>query len=519
MPQYTNASGRVFIVGAGPGDPGLLTLRGKECLQQAELILYDELVSPRILDYATPTAKKVGLQSLAEKHNERSALALKQAIAAAQTGKVVVRLKGGDPAIFGRCFEETALLRAAGVPYEIVPGVTAASAASAYAEIPLTHREHSSSVVFLTGHECPDKAGETTDWPQLARTKGTLAIYMGMKRLEEVAERLIQHGMRAETPAAVVEWASTPRQRRIQGTLATIARHVAEAGLHNPAVVLLGPAVALTPHASWFEQRPLLGQTVLVTRPEAQAAGMVRELELLGATVYLAPVLEIGPPPDATVVQQALQHLSHYHWLVFTSTNGVHSFLRHLRQMGKDLRALGHLRLAAIGPQTAAALAEYHLQADVIPPEYRSESLAEHLLPHVKGQKVLLARADRGREILLQELVKVAEVSQIAVYRQIDRPGLPEPVPQLLREGKPLYVTLTSANIARRFLTLLPEGAHRQNGQTLRLVSISPVTTEAIRERGFAVAAEATEYTTAGVVAALITLVRQTGTAAISAGL
>jgi uroporphyrinogen III methyltransferase / synthase len=500
----TARQGKVYLVGAGPGDPSLLTLRGAECLQEADLILHDELVPLSLLEHAPDAAARICLKDLAVTHTERSAEALRKAITAAQTGQTVVRLKGGDPTIFGRCFEETALLRAAGVAYEIVPGVTAACAASAYAEVPLTHREHSSSVVLLTGHESPSKEGEAVDWPHLARLHGTLALYMSMKRLTDVTHRLMQEGMATVTPAAVVQWASTGRQRTLRGIISTIAEQVAAAGLHAPAIVLLGEAVGLQPERSWFEALPLMGQTVLVTRPRAQATAMVRELERLGAEVQLLPVLEIGPPPDEAVVHQAIRDLSRYHWLVFTSGNGVRSFLAQLRQAGQDVRALGHLKIAAIGPQTAATLSSFLLQADIIPREYRSESLAAQLKPLVQGQRVLLARADRGREVLREELGQVAEVTQVAVYSQHDRSEMPEEVRSLLRSARPVWVTLTSANIARQFLALLPEVARMRIGQNLHLASISPVTTEAVKEKGYAVAAEAKEYTAAGVVAAIV---------------
>ena len=498
------APGKVFLVGAGPGDPALVTLRGVECLRQAHLILYDELTSPRLLDYASPGAEKVPLRELAELHGERSALALSRAIDAARKGQSVVRLKGGDPTIFGRCFEETALLRQAGVPYEIVPGVTAACAASAYAEIPLTHREHSSTVVFLTGHECPGKTESAVAWPHLAQLQGTLAIYMGVKRLEEVCRHLRTHGMSPQTPAAVVQWASAPRQRTVFGTLATIGRMATEAGLQAPAMVLLGPAVGLGQQPSWFEALPLRGQTVLVTRPVGQADDMVRELERLGAEVFACPMLVIGPPPDLEAVTNVLADLPRYQLLAFTSGNGVRAFMSLLRQNGQDLRALGHVKLAAIGPNTAAALAAFHLQADLLPEVYRSEDLAAQLIPRVRGQRVLLARADRGRDVLPRQLAAVAEVTQIAVYSQVACTELPGPVRQLLASGRHLHVTLTSGNIARQFLALLPKDCTSRVGTGIHLISISPVTTQAVREQGYQVAGEAKVYTPAGVVAALV---------------
>jgi uroporphyrinogen III methyltransferase/synthase len=423
-------------------------------------------------------------------------------IEAARQGKTVVRLKGGDPFIFGRGGEELEALRAAGIPYEVVPGVTAALAAGAYSGIPLTHRTQSSAVAFVTGHECPGKAA-ALDWAALARFPGTLVIYMGITRLGQIAQTLIQHGKAPDTPAAVVQWASTGRQATVAGALATIGTLVAEQQITAPAVTIIGPVVERRATLAWFEQRPLFGRTVLVTRPRRQAEPMVRQLENLGATVYLLPTVEIGPPPDPAAVQRVVMNLAAYDWLVFTSVNGVQAFLQQVLDTGRDLRVLGGVKLAAIGPRTAEALRAFHLQADLTPPEYRSESLAETLLPQVAGRRVLLARADRGREILREQLATVAEVEQLAVYSQVDRVAADQHVLALLRRGEIDFITLTSANIARAFGNLLDAECRRRLGQ---IVTISPVTSTAVRELGLTVAAEATEYTAAGVVEAVVTL-------------
>lgn len=502
----------VFLVGAGPGHPGLLTLRAAECLARADLVIYDKLVPPRLLEHAPPTAERLCVSDLHDYHPQRYPQVHRAMIDAARRNRRVVRLKGGDPFLFGRGGEEAEALRAAGIAYEVVPGVTAGLAAAAYAGIPLTHRLHSSAVAFVTGHENPAKPQTALDWPALARFPGTLAIYMGVSRLQHIVRALLAHGKDPATPAAVVQWASTGDQRTVQAPLGQLPQAVQAAGVTSPAIVLVGPVVALRERLAWFEHRPLFGKRVLVTRPRHQAGDLVRQLEQMGAVCFSLPLVEIHDPPSWEAVDRALAELPRYQWLVFTSVNGVRAFLTRLRQTGRDLRALGHLRLAAIGPATADALRAYHLEPDLVPAAYRSEQLAEALRSRVAGQRVLLARADRGRDILRQELAAVAEVEQVAVYVQADAAVASDPhVFDCLRRGEIDYITLTSANIARALARALdaPCRARLESGD-VKLVSISPVTTAAAQEVGLPVAAEAVEYTMAGVVAALVRLTEET---------
>jgi uroporphyrinogen III methyltransferase/synthase len=497
----------VFLVGAGPGDPGLLTLRAVECLRLADLVIYDKLVPARLLDFANSAAERMCVTELPGEHPQRWPQVVGAVIDAARKGKTVVRLKGGDPLIFGRGAEEAEELRAAGIAYEIVPGVTAALAAAAGTEIPLTHRSAASAVVFVTGHENPTKPAPGLDWPALARFPGTLVIYMGMARLDLIANVLIENGMSAATPAAVVALAGTGDQRRATAPLAGLAESVRTAGLTAPAVIVIGPAVGLAPDLSWFESRPLFGMRVLVTRPRLQASDFIRKLELLGAVPYVLPGVEILPPADWAEVDDRINRLAEYDWLVFTSANGVQSFLGRLRETGRDLRALAHVKLAAIGPGTAEALRAFHLNADLVPSEYRSESLAAALAQLAAGQRILLARADRGRDVLRVELAKVAHVDQVTVYRQTDAVPPDGVVHDALRRGEIDFVTLTSANVARSVLGTLDEvGRARAHAGELRLVTISPVTTAAVSELGYPVAAEARDYTTDGLLDALVEL-------------
>jgi uroporphyrinogen III methyltransferase/synthase len=428
-------------------------------------------------------------------------------IDAARQGKIVVRLKGGDPLVFGRGGEEAQALREAGIPFEIVPGVTAALGAAAYSGIPLTHRHHASAVAFVTGHEDPNKPETLLNWASLAHFSGTLVFYMGMKRLEKLTQSLLDNGKPPTTPSAVIQWATRGTQRTVEGTLANIASNAAAAGLVSPAVMIIGSVVSLRQTVSWFESRPLFGKRVLVTRPAGQELGLVRRLEALGAEVWTQPTVFIEPPPSWQPVDDTLGRLPEFSWVVFTSVNGVHHFLRRLLNNRRDLRALGHLRLAAIGPATAQALRDYHLEADVVPSSFRSEDLAATLIPLVTGQRVLLARADRGREILRETLAAAASVEQIAVYSQKDVATADPEIVEVLKRGDLDFILLTSSNIAKSLARML----HRDTQAALKsgrtsIVSISPVTSEAITNLGWPVAVEAQVFTTEGMIEAMLDL-------------
>lgn len=503
---------RVYLIGAGPGNPGFLTLRAAECLVRADLVIYDKLVPERVLSLARDNAQRVCVTELASRHVERCPRVQELMIEAARQGKQVVRLKGGDPFIFGRGGEEADSLRAAGIPYEVVPGITAAIGAAACAGIPLTHRSYASGVALVTGHEDHEKGESAIDWPALATFPGTLVIYMGIGRLPRIVQALLESGKAADTPAAVVQWASTGDQQTIEAPLGTLPDVVRGAGLTAPAVIIVGSVVSLRVRPSWFEQRPLFGKRILVTRPRSQAGELARRLEELGAVPFELPAVEIRQPGDWTPVDSVIGRLTSYDWLVFTSVNGVHAFLGRLRHLGRDLRALGGLKLAAIGPATAEALRTFHLMPDLVPEKYCSEGLVQELKKQVQGKRVLLARADRGRELLRQELAQLAEVDSIAVYSQVDAVNATSPIFDHLRRGEIDYVTLTSSNIARAFLETLDETCRGriESGQ-VKLATISPVTSAAVRELGLPVAAEATVYTTAGIVSALLKLAGRDG--------
>lgn len=498
----------VFLVGAGPGDPGLLTLRAVEILASADLVLYDQLVPRRLLDFASDHSEKVCVRDLPATAQDKYPSIYTRMIDAARAGKRVVRLKGGDPLVFGRGGEEAEALRQSGVPYEIVPGVTAALATAAYLDIPLTHRAHTSAVAFVTGHELPGKPGCKLDWEALARFPGTLAVYMGIARLPILVSELLKYGKPPDTPAVIAERVSTGEMRSVKTRLADLEAVRRAAGLEAPGLILIGECAGFRPDVSWFEARPLFGRRVLVTRPRHQAEPMVRAFERLGAVPAVLPTMTIRDPADFGPLDEALNLLRSpdggFDWLVFTSTNGVHAFFRRLTHHGRDVRDLGRVKLAAIGPKTADALRHYHLTPDVVPDRFIAEGLVAALGERVTGQRVLLVRANRGRDHLPTELGRVAAVTQVTAYEQVDQIDPDSPALAALRRGEIEFVTLSSSNVARGLLGTFDD---HLKGRVLRgevkLVCISPETGKAVRELGYPVAGEATTYTAEGLIEAV----------------
>lgn len=501
--QIRPQGGYVYLVGAGPGDPGLLTLRGAECLARADLVLYDGLVNPLLLRHSNAKAERTcraeGLSGRVIQQDEIN----RRLVEAAQSGKVVVRLKGGDPFIFGRGSEEAAALSDAGIPFEVVPGITAATAAAVYSGISLTHREHASAVAFITGHEDPTKS-TSLDYHALGCFPGTLVFYMGLHRLRSITHSLIDAGKAAATPACVVSRATQPKQRSVTGTLSDIAELASKADLHAPSLVIIGECVRVREKARWFEDRPLFGQVIGITRPEEQADEAALKAFELGALPVLLPAIETSPPATWDEVDAILPRLHEFDWIVFTSVNGVYGLFSRLWETGKDIRAIGAARLAAIGPSTAAELETYSLRADLVPEVYRAEALAQALKPHVADRKVLWVRASRGRDVLATELAPtVWKLEEVVVYQNRDVEQLPPAVVDQLEKGQLDWIALSSPSIARNIARLLSEKAKSHIGQRTKLASISPVTTAAAHEAGLRIAAEAREYTWDGLFQAM----------------
>lgn len=500
---------RVYLVGAGPGDPGLITLRGAECLGRADLVLYDYLVNSSILQHAREGAELVCLG----RHGHGKILpqeeVTRQMIEAAQSGKTVVRLKGGDPAVFARLSEEAEPLTQANIPFEIVPGITAAWAASAYAGIPLTDRRLSSAVALVTGQEGNHKSGSLLDYAALAKFPGTLVFYMGVTTAGTWTSELMGHGKDPAAPAAIIRRCSWPDQQLIRCELQEVSELLDQQRadrIRPPVIVIVGSVAGIETGWNWFVERPLFGQTILVTRPRKQAQSLRDRLEELGAKVLLQPAIEIAAPADWSPVDKALSQIEQFDWLVFSSSNGVRYLLDRLCQPGSDLRRLGGVKLACIGPGTADELARWNLTADCIPDEYRAESLASKLAEDAAGKKYLLARASRGREVLAEELTAAGgHVEQVVVYESRDAPQADPSVASSLEAGEIDWITVTSSAIAHSLVALFGESLRRS-----RLVSISPITSETLRELGYEPAAEAEVYTMDGVIDAVIQAAKAT---------
>jgi uroporphyrinogen III methyltransferase / synthase len=509
------SKGIVYLVGAGPGDPGLITVRGAKLLERAEVVVYDYLSTPRLLSYA-PQAEHIYVGKKAASHTltqeQINALIVEKGLA----GKRVVRLKGGDPFVFGRGGEECEALRAAGIPFEVVPGITSAIGGSAYAGIPVTHRDFNSSFTLITGHEKEEdyKAADAKargsaagssdlDWSVIAKLP-CVAFYMGVKALPRIIENLIANGKDPATPAACIQWGTTSRQRTATATIATLVKAIDEAKISSPAITIIGKVVTLRPTMNWFESRPLFGQSIIVTRTRQQASDLSDKLEQLGADVIEAPTIEIYPAADQSAVDAALRSIASYDWVVFTSQNGVAHTKQRLLSLGLDTRAFAHSKIAAIGDATARALAdEFGLRADLCPKEFVAEALADafNVAGEIRGKKFLLLRADIARSLLRERLERegAAKVSDIAIYETRPAAALPEGMAEAIREGKISWITFTSSSTAKNFVSLLGRD-YRDLLKNIKLASIGPITTATLRELGLTPAVEAESFNVDGLV-------------------
>jgi uroporphyrinogen III methyltransferase/synthase len=487
---------KVYLVGAGPGDPELLTLRGKRLLERADCVLYDNLVSHSLLGLAPASAEKIYVGKKKSDHAFSQDEICAMLIARARRGLEVVRLKGGDPYIFGRGGEEAEALRDAGVAFEVIPGVTTPLGIAAYAGIPLTHREHTSVVTFVTGHD-----PEAIDWSKTGGSE-TLIVYMGLSTFGCIAEKLIANGRSAETPAAAVRWATRSDQEVLVGTLATLPQLIQDRGMKPPATIVVGDVVRLRDRLSWFEELPLFGQRVVVTRPAGQSAGLTASLRDLGADVVELPAIEIIAPEDTQPIERAIRELSDYQWLIFTSANGVEGFCNALDNSSWDWRDL-RAQIAVIGPATRAAVEALHLKVDVMAEEYVAESLADSLSESdVAGKRVLLPRAAVARDTLPEDLRrKGALVDVVEAYRSVAPTDLALRAAEVLTAGRrPDWITFTSSSTVSNIVQAAGAGAL----DGIRIATIGPVTSATARKLGLTVTVEASEYTADGVVAAIL---------------
>ncbi|HYR95636.1 MAG TPA: uroporphyrinogen-III C-methyltransferase [Candidatus Binatus sp.] len=504
--------GRVYLVGAGPGDPGLLTRRGERCLAAADVIVHDYLVGRRLLELVRPEAEVIALGG-----GHEGAGRLAQAdieallVARARAGKTVVRLKNGDPFLFGRGAEEAEALGRAGIPFEIVPGVSSALAVPAYAGIPLTHRDHASLVTIVTGHQARCGTGTAPPdlpWEALARQGGTLVFLMGMRQLPGIMSALVAHGLPGGTPAAVVQSGTSGRQATVVATAATLAARAVDAGLGPPGVVVVGSVVTARERVRWFEERPLFGRRIVVTRPRAQAGALADVLEQQGAEVIPFPTIAIVPPPDPAPLERAVAAAGGYDWIVFTSANGVQAFFERFAAQERDVRELAPVKLAAIGPETAAQLGRRLLRAAVVAGEYRAEGLLAALgAEDVRGRRILLPRAAGARAILPEELRRRgAEVDEVIAYRAVPPPGADvAALASALEAGGVDALTFTSSSTVRNFVEILGQPAVASIGRDggPAVACIGPVTAETARELGLRVDVMPSAYTIPALAAAL----------------
>jgi uroporphyrinogen III methyltransferase / synthase len=487
---------KVYLVGAGPGDPELITVKGRRLLEVADSVLYDHLAPSALLDLAPPSAERVyvGKKKAAHAFTQEEICAM--LVERAQRGLNVVRLKGGDPFIFGRGGEEAEALADAGIAFEIVPGVTTPLGIAAYTGVPLTHREHTSAVTFVTGH-----AVSAIDWAKVGHAE-TLVVFMGLTTFPEIARELIARGRSPETPAMAVRWATRPCQETVAGTLATLPGLLAVHAIRPPATIVIGEVVRLRGKLDWYERLPLFGRRIVVTRARGQADALSSRLRALGAEAIEAPTIEIGPPADAGPLDRAIAELASYDWLIFTSANGVRFFVDRLDRSATDLRALG-ARICAIGPATRAAVEGLHLKVDVIGQEYVAEGLIEALATFdLAGKRVLLPRAAVARDLVPVELARRgAQVDVVEAYRTTVPEGAPERVREVLAQ-RPDCITFTSSSTVQNLV--LVAGVEAIRG--IPAVTIGPVTTETARRLGVKVAAQARVFTIDGLLEAILEL-------------
>lgn len=498
------AEGKVYLVGAGPGDAGLLTLRGKEVLERAQVVVYDYLANEVFLRYAPADAEFIYVGKKGGDHT-MSQSEINELLVDRGRSRVVVRLKGGDPFVFGRGGEEAQVLAAAGIAFEVVPGVTAAVAVPAYAGIPLSHRDHAASMAFITGHERDDQAGSKIAWDKLATGVGTLVFFMGVKNLPEICRHLTANGRSPDTPVAVIRWGTTPEQRTVVGTLENIHARVAEAKITPPAITVVGEVVGLREELNWFEKRPLFGRSIVVTRAREQASDFKAALEERGAHCIEFPTIAIQPPPSWEPLDRALERLSDYDWVVFTSVNGVRFFMDRLWAAGGDARGLSGVRVAAIGPKTAEALQNCGLRPDFVPAEYRAEAILEGLAGEdVRGKGFLLPRARIARDVLPETLrSRGARVDVVPAYETVLPREEASGVLQRLQAGAIDCVTFTSSSTVSNFFQLFDRAELMPCLENVRVACIGPITAKTAKDHGLQVDIMPSEYTIPALVRAL----------------
>lgn len=495
--------GTVYLIGAGPGDPKLITVRGAECIAKADTVVYDRLANPRLLRYMKSGAEKIYVGKLPDRHTLRQEEINRLLADLALEGKTVARLKGGDPSIFGRVGEEAEVLAAHGIPFEIVPGITSAIAVPAYAGIPVTHRDYTSSLAIITGHEDPAKTESSHDWSKLATATGTSIFLMGVANLPYIRDSLVAHGRAPETPVALIRWGTRPEQETLTGTLATIVEQVREANFQSPAIIIVGEVVKLREALNWYEKKPLFGKRVLVTRARSQSSVLAEQIDELGGEAVEFPVIRLRQPESPEVLEaldRALHRLEEFDWVLFTSPNGVVYFFDRLRRLGVDIRSMHKARVAAVGPKTAELLAERGIVAKRLPSRFQGEGLLESILPELlPGQQALLPRSDIARDYLPVKLKELGlGVTEVDVYETVLEEDQSDEVLEQLGNREIHIVTFTSSSTVENLLGILRRAGAADPAALFEgtaVVCIGPLTAETAVKHGLRVTAMAAEAT------------------------
>ncbi|MDD5347184.1 MAG: uroporphyrinogen-III C-methyltransferase [Candidatus Omnitrophica bacterium] len=498
----TRHKGIVYLVGAGPGDTGLMTVKGMRLLNEADVVVYDRLVNPGIIEQAAPDAQRIYVGKASSRHTLPQDKINKLLVRLARQGKTVVRLKGGDPFVFGRGGEEIELLVRHKILFEVVPGITSAIAVPAYAGIPVTHRGFTSSLGIFTGQEDPDKEDTSIAWDKISTGLGTLVFLMGVENLPKIVATLVKHGRSSQTPCCVIQWGTLPQQKSVTATLATIGPEVRKAGITPPAILVVGEVVGLKKKLDWFERRPLFGTRILVTLPAEDSSRLCSMLEPLGADCVSLPFIRIRPLADYSKLDRAIRNIDDFHWLVFTSRNGVRFFKERLDSLKKDVRALANVRIASIGPKTKEAIERLGIRVDVQPKDFRQEGLLAALAQErIKGKNILVVRAEDARDVLPKGLEKLgAGVCVVPAYRTELRSR---------KIGDRAFlsgfdaVAFTSSSCVQGFMRVFGRRAVHAKKNSFKVASIGPVTSAACRKSGLAVAIEAKEFTLEGLVQAI----------------
>lgn len=497
-------TGKVYLIGAGPGDPKLCTIKAAECIRKADVVVYDRLVHPAILKHARPDAEMVYVGKASSDHTMKQEDINRLLADKAKEGKVVARLKGGDPFVYGRGGEEAELLVEEGVPFEIVPGITSAIAVPAYAGIPVTHRKVCSTLGIITGHEHPGKTESSIRWDKISTGIDTIVFLMGVDNLSNIVDKLLDNGRSPDTPVALIRWGTRSNQETLTGTLRDIIEKVEQAQFKSPAVTVVGDVVNMREKLRWFDNRPLFGKKVVVTRSREQASALTEALSELGADVIEFPVIKIVPPADWDPVDEAVEKMASFDWLIFTSANGVDCLFKRLLETGKDIRALAGPKIAAIGPATAEAIEKLGIRVDYIPTEFVAEAVIDQFPEEIKGKRILLARAGGAREVLPEKLTELgAEVTVATVYETVLEDSDATEVKRMLAEGEIDVVTFTSSSTVKNFATLVGKDGKLDLPESVTVACIGPITAKTAKELGLDPDVIAEEYTIEGLIEAL----------------